>query len=88
MISCIWKRKSTLSEEEIQLLEQSFKQYPSQSSFYPTVQTFRKAIVERNYLAFLKWLKEQLSSKNNYLFNCSLRLRSELQAIMLAFHTS
>lgn len=86
MRSWIWKPKST-PEEARQLLERSFKMYPSLQSFYETVQNFREIYDKRDYPAFLKWLKEQLSSRKNYLYTCALRLRSDLQAIQQAFLT-
>ena len=88
MISYVWKRKSRLLEKELQLLEQSFKMYPSLHSFHQMVQTFREAFDERNYPAFFKWLEKQLSSPNNHLYDCALRLRRDLQSIKLAFSTS
>ena len=75
MISYVWKRKSRLLEKELQLLEQSFKMYPSLHSFHQMVQTFREAFDERNYPAFFKWLEKQLSSPNNHLYDCALGLR-------------
>lgn len=87
MISYVWKRKSRLLEEELQLLEQSFKMYPSLHSFHQMVQTFREAFDERNYPAFFKWLEKQLSSPNNHLYDYALRLRRDLQSIKLAFST-
>ncbi|MGY6766148.1 transposase [Faecalibacterium prausnitzii] len=85
--SCIWKLKSILSEEEIQLLEQYFAIFLSLKSFYKTVQNFRKACKECDYHTFLVRLKQQLSSINNYLYRYALRIQSDLQAIKAAFLT-
>lgn len=85
--SCIRKLKSNLSGEEIQLLEQCFKYYPSLKPFYETVQHFRKACDEWAYPRFLTWLKEQLSSKNNSLYRYALRIQSDLKAIKHVFLT-
>jgi transposase len=83
--SCIWKLHSTLSEQERYLLEQCFTGYPSLKPFYETVQTFKKAWGNYDYNAFLEWLKQQLSTRTNQLYRFALQIRSDLQAIKLAF---
>jgi transposase len=85
--ACIWKLKSTLSEKEIQLLEQCFIVYPSLKPFYQIVQDFREAYEECDYDALLTWLKQQLSSRNNSLYRYALHIQSDLQAIKQAFLT-
>ena len=83
--ACIWKLRAQLASEDQDFLEHCFRLYPAAKSLYLVVQEYRSALENRDYDAFLSWLKEQLAEKKNPFYQYARRLRSDLQAIKNAF---
>lgn len=85
LAAIIWKRKEELSDEGTYLLQRCMSMFPDMKTFYDSIQTFRKAVMEKDYPAFLRWLKGQLSNQSSPFHHYSRRLRSDLQAVKYAF---
>jgi transposase len=81
LCALMWKPKDELVEDEKNSLEKWFELYQSIKTLYNTVQTYRKAIQMGDIDTFVKWLREQLSSKKNPFYYYALRLRSDFQAV-------
>lgn len=85
LASIMWKIKSTISQEESEILNRCLVLYPELKPFYNSVQLFRSSIEDRDYLGFLQWLKPQLSDRASPFYHYARRLRSDLKAIRNAF---
>lgn len=85
LASIVWKMKSTISQEESEILNRCLVLYPELEPFYDSIQSFRSSIEERDYLGLLQWLKPQLSDRASPFHHYAKRLRSDLKAIQNAF---
>jgi transposase len=84
----LWKGADKLEEKQQRLLHECLQRYPAVAALYKNIHSYRLAIENRDYPAFLTWLKEQLLSKKNPFYYYAFRLRSDLQAVKNAFHLS
>lgn len=81
----IWKIHEELTPKEQQLLEICKEKYPSIKELHTSIQLYRRATQDKNYDAFLGWLKQQLSHNKQPFYHYAFRLRSDLQAVKNAF---